>query len=157
MPCSFSLHCRLRKEGDTVNGKLKQACKQVMHAISNNESDTGNVDSKFKKEDNCVEKFEYDVFVSYSHKNPSEAETMLKIFADLDPKVKVFYDRSELVMGELFRLCIWSLSLLFSAISSWLLRNIWYLLSQHKAHLFIWTVAIVLLTIVYEYWPETTE
>lgn len=53
--------------------------------------------------DATAEKFEYDVFISYSHRNPTQAEQLLKIFNEIDSEVKVFYDRSELTAGNEYR------------------------------------------------------
>ena len=45
------------------------------------------------------DKFKYDVFISYSHKNPDQAEALLQAFKEIDENVKVFYDRSALTTG----------------------------------------------------------
>jgi hypothetical protein len=45
------------------------------------------------------DKFEFDVFISYSHKNPHHAETLLESFNSIDADCKVFYDRSALTTG----------------------------------------------------------
>lgn len=54
---------------------------------------------QINKERGAAVKFDYDVFISYSHKNPEHAEKMLKTIADMDPGLRVFYDRSELTTG----------------------------------------------------------
>ena len=56
------------------------------------------------------DKFDYDVFISYSHKNPSHAESLLECFKSVDRSCKVFYDRSALTTGmfHLLRFLFWS-------------------------------------------------
>ena len=79
-----------------MDEKLKQACLRIVESLS----DADFSDANIVKSEETVEKFDYDVFISYSHKNPAEAESMLKMFRELDPELKVFYDRSELVTGK---------------------------------------------------------
>lgn len=97
---------RVRKEGDTMEGKIQTACANVIVAIQ--ELDSGDGDSQAfpniessKKQSN--EKYKFDVFISYSHKNPSHAKTLLETFNKIDPNCKVFYDRSSLTTGKLIQ------------------------------------------------------
>ena len=41
----------------------------------------------------------YDVFISYAHKTPKEANKMYENLLDLEPELKVFLDRSVLRTG----------------------------------------------------------
>ncbi|KAH3853277.1 uncharacterized protein LOC127875226 [Dreissena polymorpha] len=88
------IDCRVRKEGDTMKNKNAAACSAVLASLSN-QSD----DNKPILQINPADKFDYDVFISYSHKNPEHAEKMLKTISNIDPGLRVFYDRSELKTG----------------------------------------------------------
>lgn len=93
---------RVRKDGDTTEGKIMSACGNIVLAIEEHDSGDGNtapVSATDKAE--SKEKFNFDVFISYSHKNPAHAEKLLESFNKLDPSFKVFYDRSALTTGNI--------------------------------------------------------
>jgi hypothetical protein len=50
--------------------------------------------------------FSYDVFVSYSHKNASAANTFVSALKSIDPQTRVFVDRQELKFGAAWQLRI---------------------------------------------------
>lgn len=87
-----------------MEGKIQTACANVIVAIQELDTVDGdsqgfpNVESSNKQSN---EKYEFDVFISYSHKNPSHAKTLLEMFNKIDPTCKVFYDRSSLTTGKL--------------------------------------------------------
>ncbi|XP_062596636.1 uncharacterized protein LOC134258086, partial [Saccostrea cucullata] len=104
IPVSISLvqflDCRVRKEGDTAEGKMAAACVQLSLTEPEEEE---NVDSE--KED----QFKNDVFISYAHKNPTEAHSLLDEFEKQFPELDVFFDREDLQVGGL-----WQKSLYYS-------------------------------------------
>ena len=94
---------RVRKEGETTEDKLSSACSNLVAQIDDPLLTPGTAESiKYKPVSPAVEteKFQYDVFISYSHKNPEQAEALLQAFAEVDKTVKVFYDRSALTTGK---------------------------------------------------------
>ena len=90
---------RERKEGDNTILKIGNACSTVLTSITEKHEDL-EVSEGVTKSLAKADKFKYDVFISYSHKNPKEAEMLLKIFGEVDDCVKVFYDRSALTTGN---------------------------------------------------------
>ena len=95
----------MRKEGDSTEEKLSVACSKIVSQLDDPLLTPGNGDSiqyKIKQLTPTTEeaKFKYDVFISYSHRDPAQAEALLQAFAEIDEMVKVFYDRSALTTGE---------------------------------------------------------
>lgn len=95
----------MRREGDSTEEKLSSACSIIIEQIDDPTLTPAKGDTiKYKQqltpavEDN---RFQYDVFISYSHKNPDQAEALLQAFKEINDKVKVFYDRSALTTGRL--------------------------------------------------------
>ncbi|XP_060564379.1 uncharacterized protein LOC132723632 [Ruditapes philippinarum] len=93
------IDCRVRKDGDTTVGKIQSACKNIIMSIE--QHDSGDIKQSALETNNKQQndKFEFDVFISYSHKNPHHAETLLESFNSIDADCKVFYDRSALTTG----------------------------------------------------------
>jgi hypothetical protein len=60
-------------------------------------------------DDGSEETFQYDIFISYSHKQPKQSEKILQMLTTANSDLKIFFDRSELTMGKLRRIDIhWS-------------------------------------------------
>ncbi|XP_052768889.1 uncharacterized protein LOC128209084 [Mya arenaria] len=93
------IDCRIRKEGDTTHDKIREACSMVIESLDKQPSDAATSKTIIEAKLQSAEKFQYDVFISYSHRNPQQAELMLEIFKHIDPLIKVFYDRSALTTG----------------------------------------------------------
>ncbi|XP_053381055.1 uncharacterized protein LOC123529545 [Mercenaria mercenaria] len=94
------IDCRVRKESDTTDGKIQSACGNIILAIEQHgDNKTPMPPSADTNNEQQNDKFEFDVFISYSHKNPVHAETLLETFNKIDPDLKVFYDRSALTTG----------------------------------------------------------
>ncbi|KAL4237274.1 hypothetical protein ACF0H5_001993 [Mactra antiquata] len=92
------IECRVRKEGETWNEKVKSACSIVVKDVQ--KADDMRLDTAITDSEDSNEKHTYDVFISYSHKNPTHAEKLLQSFSDVDRSIKVFYDRSALTTGS---------------------------------------------------------
>lgn len=84
----------MRKKGEEVDIKVNQACSLLMNPSSENPDKDDDVMTE--------ERFDYDVFISYSHKKPQEAEDLLVILSSGNSDLKIFFDRSELTMGMFF-------------------------------------------------------
>ena len=93
----------MRKEGDSAEEKLSSACTTIVENIDDPllTPSVGEIIQYKQQLTPSVEdsKFKYDVFISYSHKNPDQAEALLQAFKEIDENVKVFYDRSALTTG----------------------------------------------------------
>jgi hypothetical protein len=83
---------RIRKEGDVLDVKINQACTFVINPSLSKSQNTDDEDP--------AERFQYDIFISYSHKHPKQAQTMIKMITEANPDLKIFFDRSELTMGR---------------------------------------------------------
>ena len=57
-------------------------------------------------DDGSEETFQYDIFISYSHKQPKQSEKILQMLTTANSDLKIFFDRSELTMGKLRRIDI---------------------------------------------------
>ena len=96
----ISVCYRIRKEGDTADGKIKQACGIVLTSLDDHPANTEEAKTDFlQAKQQKAEKAQFDVFISYSHRNPQQAEEMLETFKQVDTNTKVFYDRSALTTG----------------------------------------------------------
>ncbi|XP_022335076.2 uncharacterized protein LOC111131714 [Crassostrea virginica] len=106
MPVSVSLvqflDCRVRKEGDTPELKMELASARLI--LEKEEKERNDV-IKTEIKDN----FSHDVFISYAHKNPKEANILLDEFEKQFPDIDVFFDRQDLQVGGM-----WQKSLYFS-------------------------------------------
>ena len=87
--CFKFIFQRIRKEGDDMKVKVKEACKTVL---------TKEIKSSVESASSQAHK--YDVFISYSHKNPDQAKELLQRFETECPDMRVFFDRSELTTGK---------------------------------------------------------
>ena len=83
--------------------KVKEACKTVL---------TKEIKSSVESASNQAHK--YDVFISYSHKNPDQAKELLQRFETECPDMRVFYDRSELTTGKYHISGIFRMGLIFA-------------------------------------------
>lgn len=104
IPVSISLvqflDCRVRKEGDTPALKMESACTRLM--LTETEGGESNVSPA---DDNVS----HDVFISYAHKDPKQAQLLLDEFEKQYPDMEVFYDRQDLQVGGM-----WQKSLYYS-------------------------------------------
>ncbi|XP_071080878.1 uncharacterized protein [Haliotis cracherodii] len=91
------VECRQRKEGEVTEILIKQACITILSSVP--ESD--------QPKDNSVPtlpaRTTYDVFISYSHRDPTPAQTLLQCLQEQDSTLSVFFDRSELTTGSLWQ------------------------------------------------------
>ncbi|XP_071079960.1 uncharacterized protein [Haliotis cracherodii] len=91
------VECRQRKEGEVTEILIKQACITILSSVP--ESD--------QPKDNSVPtlpaRTTYDVFISYSHQDPTPAQTLLQCLQEQDSTLSVFFDRSELTTGSLWQ------------------------------------------------------
>ncbi|WAR19248.1 hypothetical protein MAR_001086 [Mya arenaria] len=83
----------------TLPSYMGLACSMVIESLDKQPSDAATSKTIIEAKLQSAEKFQYDVFISYSHRNPQQAELMLEIFKHIDPLIKVFYDRSALTTG----------------------------------------------------------
>lgn len=81
------LYFRVRKEGDTPALKMETACTRLML--------TEGGESKFSPAENVS----HDVFISYAHKDPKQAQLLLDEFEKQYPDMEVFFDRQDLQVG----------------------------------------------------------
>ncbi|VDH98627.1 Hypothetical predicted protein [Mytilus galloprovincialis] len=88
--------CRVRKEGDVIDIKIDTACSLVMNPTSSNPVNPLDANGD-------AEKFNYDVFISYSHRQPKQAEKLLNDMTVANSDLKIFFDRSELTMGNMWQ------------------------------------------------------
>lgn len=104
IPVSVSLvqflDCRVRKEGDTLALKMESACTRLM--LTETE---GGEDNVSPADDNVS----HDVFISYAHKDPKQAQILLGEFENQYPDMEVFFDRQDLHVGGM-----WQKSLYYS-------------------------------------------
>lgn len=84
----------MRKEGDVIDIKIDTACSLVMNPTSSNPVNPLDANGD-------AEKFNYDVFISYSHRQPKQAEKLLNDMTVANSDLKIFFDRSELTMGKI--------------------------------------------------------
>nr|KAG5685786.1 hypothetical protein BaRGS_019849 [Batillaria attramentaria] len=50
-----------------------------------------------------VDKKKYDVFISYAHRTPVEANRVHQALLDIDPDLRIFFDKSELTTGNIWQ------------------------------------------------------
>jgi len=91
-----AFYCRIRKEGDVLDVKIEQACSFVLNPTSSR--------PLVAVDDGSEETFQYDIFISYSHRQPKQAKKMLEMLTTANSDLKIFFDRSELTMGKLRRI-----------------------------------------------------
>lgn len=96
----YTLFCRVRKEGDTTEEKLKSACGNVLLALEDQTPELAEQAVSDPETKPDKDKYQFDVFISYSHKTPDKAEKLLATFKSIVPTIKVFYDRSALTTGK---------------------------------------------------------
>ena len=102
---------RVRKEGDSIEEKLTVACSDIVSKLDDtllSPGTGGTIQYKIKQLTPTTNeaRFKYDVFISYSHKDPQQAEALLQAFGEIDEMVRVFYDRSELTTGWLHKISV---------------------------------------------------
>ena len=101
--------CRVRKEGEVKEEKIFSACKLLVSDLArksltvkdvndketaDNDTDDSDSDDEKNKNDNT-----YDIFISYAHKAATQAKNMYDNLMDIDPTLKIFFDRNELRTG----------------------------------------------------------
>ncbi|XP_046575598.1 uncharacterized protein LOC124283650 [Haliotis rubra] len=91
------VECRQRKEGEVTKTLIKQACITILSSVP--ESDQTKDNSKPEPPSRTT----YDVFISYSHRDPTPAQTLLQCLQEQDSTLSVFFDRSELKTGSLWQ------------------------------------------------------
>lgn len=84
------LYSRVRKEGDTPALKMESACTRLI--LTETEGGESNVS---QADDNV----NHDVFISYAHKDPKQAQLLLDEFEKQYPDMEVFFDRQDLKVG----------------------------------------------------------
>jgi hypothetical protein len=103
----------VRKEGEKAKEKLFTACTMLVNELSSmaaeaekekvtklkTAKDSAATDSVDVEETKKKERTQYDVFISYAHRTPTEAMKLYVSLLDIDPALKVFLDRSELRTG----------------------------------------------------------
>uniref|UniRef100_K1PKC1 Collagen alpha-6(VI) chain n=1 Tax=Magallana gigas TaxID=29159 RepID=K1PKC1_MAGGI len=98
IPVSISLvqflDCRVRKEGDTPALKMESVCTRLM--LTETEGGESNVS---QADDNV----NHDVFISYAHKDPKQAQLLLDEFEKQYPDMEVFFDRQDLKVGGMWQ------------------------------------------------------
>ena len=83
---------RERKAADNIDQKIEDACGLIVSNLS--EQGKKNISAiENKKQKN------FDVFISYSHKNPDKAKSFMDSLLKENQNLKIFFDRSELKMG----------------------------------------------------------
>ncbi|XP_012942474.1 uncharacterized protein LOC101852264 [Aplysia californica] len=94
--------CRARYDGETVEGKITSACAELVTTLH---TDTVTSDPADDQGDVSVVKESpiYDVFVSYSHRNPEMARALVELMGRKYPELYVFFDRSELKSGNVWQ------------------------------------------------------
>ncbi|XP_033734725.1 uncharacterized protein LOC117323550 [Pecten maximus] len=95
--------CRIRKETDNEESKIQHACSILVEKISNPEQDAEDDKTNVLDLPGPTRTKNYDVFISYSHKNPDQAGDVLKELLGSKPEPKIFFDRSELTMGSMWQ------------------------------------------------------
>ncbi|ESO87656.1 hypothetical protein LOTGIDRAFT_234910 [Lottia gigantea] len=87
------VECRIRRESDNDERLIGKACEIIIEAI---EEDTVEVLSVKKTP-------HYDVFISYAHRTPLEAESMLGLLQTNSPWLNIFFDKRELCTGSVWQ------------------------------------------------------
>ncbi|XP_069116423.1 uncharacterized protein [Argopecten irradians] len=95
--------CRVRKETDTEEMKIQDACSLLLTKLSNPEEDTETAQTNILDLPGPARTKNYDIFISYSHKNPEPAGDVLKELLGAKPEPRIFFDRSELTMGSMWQ------------------------------------------------------
>ncbi|KAK7104240.1 uncharacterized protein [Littorina saxatilis] len=104
--------CRVRKEGETAEEKMLTACTMLIKEIDKDKflsprksphSDSKSVVSSTAASKTTQPSKAYDIFISYSHRNPKEVFKLYENLLDLDPDLCVFLDRSELNTGNIWQ------------------------------------------------------
>lgn len=85
------MYFRVRKEGDTPALKMESACTRLMLS----ETEPGGESNVSPADDNVS----HDVFISYAHKDPKQAQLLLDEFEKQYPDMEVFFDRQDLHVG----------------------------------------------------------
>ncbi|KAJ8037270.1 hypothetical protein HOLleu_18049 [Holothuria leucospilota] len=75
--------------------KISDGCKQLIGSLA---SCTANLHSDVHLVD--LTPVKYDVFLSYSHADTTQANQMVQCFQEKDPRVKVFFDIQEIKQGK---------------------------------------------------------
>ena len=103
--------CRIRISGESEDEKLMSACELLIDQLRNDKccthvtldlseenqpyvlsSTTGSGDANIT----------YDVFISYTHRTPTEAKMLYDNILNIDSNLRVFIDMRELRIGENF-------------------------------------------------------
>ncbi|OWF43843.1 uncharacterized protein LOC110459200 [Mizuhopecten yessoensis] len=95
--------CRVRKEADSIETKIQDACSMLVERLSGQEEEMDEVKNNILDLPGPARTKQYDIFISYSHKNPDQAGDLLKELLGAKPEPKIFYDRSELTMGSMWQ------------------------------------------------------
>ena len=72
---------------------MELACARLMPDKTEKERNT-TIETELK------DNFSHDVFISYAHKNPKEANILLDEFEKQFPDIDVFFDRQDLQVGK---------------------------------------------------------
>ena len=102
---------RVRKEGEEAEGKIMSACTSLVKEHQEQQQQQQQLQQQPQQDPQDQQASEsevteraastdvYDIFISYAHRADTEATSLYETLQNLDPTVKVFFDRSELKTG----------------------------------------------------------
>ncbi|KAK7480324.1 hypothetical protein BaRGS_00028371 [Batillaria attramentaria] len=95
--------CRVRKEGEVAEQKIYLACSMLIKSLDKDDQKLMKAAEKDDGAPAIVDKKKYDVFISYAHRTPVEANRVHQALLDIDPDLRIFFDKSELTTGNIWQ------------------------------------------------------
>ncbi|PVD32349.1 hypothetical protein C0Q70_07782 [Pomacea canaliculata] len=93
--------CRVRHDGETAEGKIITACSLLIKHLDADMQTEPTSKTSHHNQDEMNSN--YDVFISYAHKNPELPHHLHRALQDADPDMKIFFDTSELRAGKIWQ------------------------------------------------------
>lgn len=95
--------CRVRKQGEVAEQKIFLACTLLIKALDRGDQTDSKPNPEGDQKQIMGDKKKYDVFISYAHKTPVDANRVHHGLLDINPDLRIFLDKSELMTGNIWQ------------------------------------------------------